>query len=156
MQKLNLNQEVAALRREFRANRQIIAARERETEEARRRADIMGILSHHIGAPHAVGMGELYVKIFGKGWRHRINDTRGLRDEIMALRSEGRRICHSTDPVIGGYYLPAADSEWDAFRGRELGQIFRRLKRARTMYRISKEELSRQMQLFWESEEGEQ
>ena len=150
MKQLKLSLEVAALKKDFQNSRRIIAEREREMEQARRREDIMGILSCHIGQAHAIGMGELYVKVFGKGWKHRINDTRALRGEIMALRSEGRRICHSTDAVEGGYYLPASDSEWDAFRNRETGQIFRRLKRVRTMYKFSNEEMMRQLQLVLE------
>ncbi len=150
MKQLKLRLEVEALKKEYRESRRIIAERDRQMEEARRRETIMGILSHHIGQAHAIGMGELYVKIFGKGWKHRINDTRRLRDEVMALRAEGRRICHSTDAAEGGYYLPASDSEWDAFRNRELGQLFRRLKRVRTMYKISNEEMMRQLQLTLE------
>lgn len=154
MKQLKLSKEVEALKKEFRESRRIIAERERQMEAARRRESIMGTLSHHIGQAHAIGMGELYVKVYGKGWKQRINDTRDLRDEIMALRAEGRRICHSTAAALGGYYLPASDSEWDAFRGRELGQIFRRLKRVRTMYKISNQEMMRQLQMVLELEEA--
>ena len=151
MKQLKLGLEVAALKKDFQNSRRIIAERERETEQARRREDIMGILSCHIGQAHAIGMGELYVKVFGKGWRHRINDTRDLRKEIEALKTAGRRICHSTNSARGGYYLPASGSEWDNFiKKHELGQIFRRLKRARTMYKISNEEMQRQLSLVLE------
>lgn len=145
-----LRQEIAKIMRRSRDKDRALEDAQRKIEREARRNDIMGILSHHVGRCRAIGMGELYTKVFKREWRNRINDTRDLRHEIEALQKDGRRICSVTDAVGGGYYLPATDSEWDAFKNRRIGQAARQLNRMRAMYRISVEEAMRQVQLVLE------
>jgi hypothetical protein len=145
-----LKQEIAKIMCQAQKKDHLIEVRQRRFEREVRLSEIMGILSHHVGKARAIGMGELYTKIYKKEWRHRINDTRDLRQDITDMRDAGRRICATADAVGGGYYLPASDSEWDAFRGREIGQAARRIKRIRNMYRISIEETMRQVQIVLE------
>jgi len=145
-----LKQEIAQIMRRARKKEHLLEVRSRQLAREARLSEIMGVLSHHVGRAHAIGMGELYTRVYKKEWRHRINDTRDLRQDITDLRDAGRRICATADAVGGGYYLPASDSEWDAFRAREIGQAARRIKRIRTMYRISIEEAVHQVRLILE------
>lgn len=145
-----LKQEIAKIMRQSRGKDRLLDEAQRQIEKETRKNEIMGVLSHHVGLTRAIGMGELYTKVFKKEWRHRINDTRNLREDITELRAAGRRICSTAHAVGGGYYLPASDSEWNAFVFSEIGQAAHRIKRARTMYRISNEEAMRQVQLILE------
>lgn len=146
-----LKQEIAKIMRQAQKKDHLIEVRQRRFEREVRLSEIMGVLSHHVGKARAIGMGELYTKIYKKEWRHRINDTRDLRYDIEDLQKAGRRICSSSHAVGGGYYLPASDSEWDAFiKGHVIIPAANRIQRARTMYRISIEEAMRQVQIVLE------
>lgn len=145
-----LKKEIAKIMRQSRGKDRLLDEAQRQIEKQARQNEIMGILSHHVGEKHAIGMGELYTKVFRKEWRHRINDTRDLRHDIEEMQKAGRRVCSTPDSIGGGYYLPATDSEWDAFRSRRIGQAARQIARMRAMYRISIEETMRQVQLVLE------
>jgi hypothetical protein len=111
--------------------------RQAEETNANLRARLMTELSRHIGQVNAIGMGELYVLVFGETWNHRINDTRKLRDLIEELRDEGVAISSSTANSGGGYYLPAAGSELaDYLDGDEI-RAFRILRRNRRIRKVS-------------------
>lgn len=145
-----LKKEIARIIRQAKNKDRCIQTIKRRNAREQRLTEIMGILSHHVGMAHAIGMGELYGKVYKKTWRNRINDTRDLRYDITDLRDAGHRICATADASLGGYYLPASESEWDAFRRREIGQAARRIARIRRMYRISIAETIRQVQLVLE------
>jgi len=87
---------------------------DRELTEARK-SRLKDELMEHIGRANAIGMGELFELIYGEGWTHRINDTRGIRRLITALRNEGRPICSVAHRTGGGYYLAAAGSELEVY-----------------------------------------
>ena len=64
-----------------------------------------------MGTGRAIGMGELFVRVFGERWDNRINDTRRLRKLITELRRDGVPICSRVLTNGGGYYIAAAGSE---------------------------------------------
>jgi len=66
------------------------------------KANVMIIMTRHIGPTNGIGMGELYVRATGNEWANRINDTRLVRRAITELRQEGSAICSN---VSYGYYL---------------------------------------------------
>ena len=82
---------------------------------------IMIILSRHVGREKAIGMGELYERVFGESYDHRINDTRPLRKLITDLRYDGALIGESRGQTGGGYYLARSTHE--------LGEWFRKRER---------------------------
>lgn len=148
-----LKHEISKLQRQITAQRRLLKDREIQGQKERRRAEIMGILSHHIGRQNAIGMGELYTRVYNKEWRHRINDTRKLRADIEALQNEGRNLCSTVEVSGGGYYLPASDSEWEDFKQRRIMMHAKGINRIRKMHKISVAEAMRQVQLVLE--EGE-
>lgn len=85
------------------------------------KARLLIILTRHVGEEKAIGMGELYSRVFGKPWSHRINDTKILRDLITELRFDGALIGESRSKTGGGYY--------QARSAHELGVWFRRRER---------------------------
>lgn len=82
------------------------------------KARLLAELSRHIGAHNAIGMGELYCRVFDKVWMHKINDTRHLRTVVTLLRNEGVPICSASDKNTGGYYLASAGSELENYCSR--------------------------------------
>lgn len=145
-----MNMELAALRQQVRKQQRQLDEQARQEEKSRRLEEIMGILSHHIGRSKAIGMGELYVKVFDRQWLHRINDTRTLRKYVEELRQAGRKICFSTANPGGGYYIAATDDEWKSFIFGDIKNRARSINRDRIMYRISNEEAMRQVQMVLE------
>lgn len=121
-----------------------------EIEYHRIKAQISGTLARHIGAPNAVGMGELYESVFGAPWTHRINDTRRLRTYITILRREGMPICSTARKEGGGYYLPAGSSELVQYLRRSKVRALRILSRVARIQKISMPELLGQMRLEME------
>jgi hypothetical protein len=96
---------------------------------------LKSVMMDHVGSNRKIGMGELYEQIFGRPWRHRINDTRDVRHLIEDLqREEGLRICSDA----GGYWLAASGSELEAYLDRQ---------RRRALKILAKEARIRRMEL---------
>jgi len=91
-------------------------------EEAKSR--VLMELYKHNSRRTAIGMGELFVRVYGEEWRNRINDTRALRTLITELRQAGVPICSSTE---GGYWLARAGSDLDAYCRRLRAQALKKL-----------------------------
>ena len=68
-------------------------------------------MTMHVGRSRAIGMGDLYERVFGRPYRSKINGTRALRKLVTDLREEGVAICSIADADGGGYYLASAGSE---------------------------------------------
>ncbi len=94
-------------------------------EEARAR--LMETLSEHVGKENAIGMDELYERVFGKKVRHKINDTRDLRKLITTQRLKGIPIGSTSSQTGGGYYLVRAGSELEEYCSRILSSSRRGL-----------------------------
>lgn len=82
---------------------------EQELEAARTR--LLMTMMGHVGKSNAIGMGDLFEKVFEEGWNRRINDTRHLRKLVTEIRKKGVPICSSTDRSGGGYWIAGAGSE---------------------------------------------
>jgi len=54
-----LRQEIAKIMRQSRGKDRLLDEAQRQIERQTRQAEIMGLLSHHVGRAHAIGMGEL-------------------------------------------------------------------------------------------------
>jgi hypothetical protein len=106
-------------------------------------------LMEHVGKEHAIGMGELYEKVYGKPWQNRINDTRALRHLITDLRKEGKRVCSAGS----GYYLAAVDSELEEYLARRRRRALTELGMEAAMRKKSLPELLGQLSLDLESRE---
>ena len=92
-------------------------------------------------------MGELYTRVYGKPWRHRINDTRKLRELITELRLEGRRICSSSSSSDGGYYLAATGGELETALDGDYRRAVKILAMRGKMLHASGEEILNQLRL---------
>ena len=116
-----------------------------------RRIQVLSILTHHIGKTNAIGMGELYYKVFGVPYEHRINDTRRLRRILKNMKNDGTAaICSHCSSNGGGYYLAAADSERDDYYRHVFLNVIGRLARLGHQRRMSRQELSAQTVLLLE------
>jgi hypothetical protein len=90
-----------------------------DTSENRSR--LQAEMFNHVGKVNAISMTALYEVVFDRPWNDKINDTRALRTLITALRDEGVAICSSSSQNDGGYYIPAAGSEYtDYLRKRKI------------------------------------
>jgi hypothetical protein len=76
---------------------------------------VLKILNRHIGKEKAIGMGELFERVYGKPWWHRINDTTPIRRVIKKLRNEGALIASTKATVGGGYYQARSVHEMQAW-----------------------------------------
>ena len=76
---------------------------------------LLMVMMQHIGQSRAIGMGELFEKVFQEGWHNRINDTRPLRKMITEIRREGVPICSAAHRSGGGYWISAAGSELETY-----------------------------------------
>ena len=108
---------------------------------------LLKIITGHVGKTGMIGMGELYTKVFGEPWAHRINDTRRLRRIITDLRREGVPICSVAANPGGGYYLSSAGSELTEYLGKLRAQGIRKLALEAHLRRMSLAELLGQAQL---------
>ncbi len=104
-------------------------------------------LTKHIGKAKAVGMGELYEKVFGEPWSHRINDTRKLRRLITRARYGDRPqpICSTPARNAPGYYLAAAGSELEEYIGKLKATALKKLAMAAKLERVPLPEMLGQM-----------
>lgn len=76
---------------------------------------LLEVLTKHIGSNNAIGMAELYEKVFNKQCKDLVNDTRVIRKMVTTLRREGVPICSSTSHEDGGYYLASAGAELEDY-----------------------------------------
>ena len=116
-----------------------------DTDQNRQR--LLAELTSHIGAPNAIGMGELYEIVFERPWSHRINDTRKVRRLITIMRREGVAICSTSGASDGGYYLAAAGSELAHYLRRSERRALLLLQRVAKIKRISLPNYLGQLQL---------
>jgi len=108
---------------------------------------LLAILTRHIGIEKAIGMGELYTRVYGKPWLHRINDTRDLRHVITELRNKGVLIGETRSQTGGGYYLARSAHELKMFFDRRKHEAVKKLAMIANMQKIGLPELLGQMQL---------
>ena len=104
-------------------------------------------LTHHVGRQKAIGMGELYEKVFGETWQNRINDTRRLRIIITELRQQGVAICSASSPTGGGYYQASAGSELKDYLSRLRRKALKALSLEAKMRKMTLAELLGQIEL---------
>lgn len=114
-----MTQEEKALQEEKRRAERML---EREAVKAR----VLQVLTEHVGRANAIDMGELYRRVYGEEWRHKINDTRRLRTIITELRRGGAAIGSSASQAGGGYYLMSG-SELQEWADRVQAQALRKL-----------------------------
>ncbi|MCL4501165.1 MAG: hypothetical protein M1438_04835 [Deltaproteobacteria bacterium] len=91
-------------------------------------AKLMGILAEHRGKANPIGMGELFRKVYGEDYEHRINDTDKLRGLIRKIRRRGEvPLCSTDDRRNPGYFLAETAAELQEFfdwrRGRVLSSL---------------------------------
>jgi hypothetical protein len=115
--------------------------------------NLLMILINHAGKTRLIGMGELYERVFGETWKHRINDTRRLRTLITELRNNGIAICSVTDHSGGGYYVASAGSELNAYCKKEQQRALKILARVSRMKKIGLDELLGQMRVDLQGQE---
>ena len=118
--------------------------------DAEAQLKLMVVLSDHIGATQAIGMGELYEAVYGESWRNRINDTRKIRKLITAMRRDGVAICSASTKEGGGYYMASAGSELVGYLRRSRVRALRILARVAKIQKISLPDLLGQMKLEME------
>jgi len=90
------------------------------------KAVLLRELTQHVGAHRRIGMGELYQRVFGRPWSHRINDTRDLVPIVSVSDRHG-----------GGYYLASAGSETEEYCARLRVQALKKLKMEARIRRIA-------------------
>lgn len=115
---------------------------------------ILEELTKHVGRTRALGMGELYRIVFGKGWANRINDTRDLRILIRELRRKGQPICSTSGRQGGGYYLASAGSELNDYCTRLRVRALKILNQEARIRRISLPDLVGQIHINMKEKEG--
>jgi hypothetical protein len=104
---------------------------------------VLAELSGRIGRQKAIGMGELYSRVFGRSWSNRINDTRPVRDLVEILRFRGHRICSDQT----GYWLASTDSELLDYCAADTKKALKILKKVGNMRRVSLPDLLGQLRL---------
>lgn len=104
-------------------------------------------IATHVGRAKAIGMGELYERVFKESYAHRINDTRILRRMITELRQEGIAICSAANRNGGGYWLASAGSEVNTYCKKLHTRALSILKMEANIRKISLPELMGQMEL---------
>lgn len=114
----------------------------------------MIILSRHTGEEKAIGMGELYERVFEKPWRNRINDTRALRSLITELRHQGALIGETRSPSGGGYYQARSTHELERFLNKRKKEALKKLAMIAKMQQIALPDLLGQMRLSMTSGGG--
>lgn len=105
------------------------------------------VLLQHVGPDKKIGMGELYEKVFGMPWKHRINDTKALRKLITEMRREGQPVMSDSSSTNGGYWIAASASEINAYCEHTKKRALSILKRISTLKKVSLPEYLGQLQL---------
>ncbi len=108
---------------------------------------MLSILTRHVGIEKAIGMGELYERVYGRPWKNRINDTRALRSLITELRYEGALIGETRSKSGGGYYLARSAHEMAGFFRKRKREALQKLYMISRMQNVGLAELLGQMQL---------
>jgi len=108
---------------------------------------ILTILTRHVGIENAIGMGELYERVYCEPWSNRINDTRALRKIITDLRFAGSLIGETRGKNCGGYYLARSAHELKMFFDRRKAEALKKLKMISVMMNVGLPELLGQMSL---------
>lgn len=116
-------------------------------EDAAIRAKIHEILARHIGKEKAIGMGELFERVFDRPWKHRINDTKPLREYIEVMRNKGIPIGRSTSKTNPGYYLPRSAFEFNEIVRKYDRKGLGAFKKSAAMRKISLPEFLGQLQI---------
>ena len=115
------------------------------------KAKLLHVLSRHVGEHNIIDAGALYREVFGLDWRHKINDTRGLRTIVTALRNEGVPIGSRPSKNGGGYWLVAAGSELEDYLPRQKRRALKILAQVARMEKKGLPELLGQMKLNLEA-----
>lgn len=108
---------------------------------------VLQVLALHVGREHAIDMGELFTRVFGKAVSHKINESRELRTLITALRRKGIPIGSTSKTNGGGYYLVRASSELDEYCATLRQRALRALVMEARLRKIGMPELLGQMQM---------
>ena len=116
---------------------------------------VLMILSRHVGQERSIDMGELYSRVFGESYTHKINHTRRLRTIITALRQKGIPIGSTAAKNGGGYYLVRAGSELDEYCGRLRRAALNKLALESKLRKLSLPELLGEMQFNFTAEGAE-
>jgi len=105
-------------------------------------------LAYHVGQEHAVDRWGLVVWIFGRGADVPRTDQnradRAVRRAIEHMRHQGAIICNQGDGE--GWFLPATDEEYRAFRSMYGSHAFPILENIRAMDRTAQERWPNLMQ----------
>jgi hypothetical protein len=115
---------------------------------------LLQVLAMHVGREHAIDMGELYTRVFGKAINHKINESRDLRRLVTALRRKGIPIGSTSKRDGGGYYLVRASSELDEYCSALRQRALRALVMEARLRKIALPELLGQMQMNLSGEEA--
>lgn len=118
------------------------------------RARLLQTLARHVGQEKALGMDELFSRVFQRPVQNKINDTRALRRLITRLRLDGAPIGSVSRPDGGGYYLAAVGSELEDYLGRLHRRGLRALVQEAKIRNISLRELVGRIQLDLHGEEN--
>lgn len=108
---------------------------------------LLQVLALHVGREHAIDMGELYTRVFGRTVSHKINESRDIRKLITALRRKGIPIGSTSKRNGGGYYLVRASSELDEYCSALRQRALRALVMEARLRKMSMPELLGQMQM---------
>lgn len=108
---------------------------------------LLQVLAMHVGREHAIDMGDLYTRVFGRMVSHKINDSRDIRKLITALRRKGIPIGSTSKRDGGGYYLVRASSELDEYCSALRKRALRALVMEARLRKMSMPELLGQMQM---------
>lgn len=124
-----------------------MSSEKRNTEKEAYKIRLLQEMSRHVGKARAIGMGELYERVFEESYGHRINDTRHLRTLISELRVNGVPICSAVDCSGGGYYLASAGSELNGYCDRLINMAIKKLTQVAILKNRALPELLGQLQL---------
>lgn len=113
---------------------------------------LLMVLTGHVGREHAIGMDDLYTRVFHKPAGHKINSTREVRKLVTALRQKGQPIGSVSSTNGGGYYLIRAGSELDEYCSKLRQAALRKLVMEARLRKLSMPELLGQMQMNLGSE----
>ena len=111
------------------------------------RLKLYGVMLQHVGPEKRIGMGELFQEVFGRPWRHRINDTKVLRRLITEMRRDGQPVMSDTSTTNGGYWIAASSSEINAWCDHSKRRALSILSRISRIKRVSLPEYLGQMQI---------
>ncbi len=111
------------------------------------KAQMLMVLSKHIGKSNPIRMADLYKEVFKKEPKDNIQTTRIIRTLITELRKEGVPVCSSMKSSLGGYYLANAGSELDDYLNRLRNRALRALVVEANLRKMTLPQLIGQIQL---------